>query len=180
MLKAFGLSDKTVKKQGSKPLVPQREFMNAEIQRLADKHGLENEQVQAAIWVGIRGELLGLETDSRGQYPAQDYIDAMQDSLVQLSFETRPGLATKHFPETDPRNNPDIKIVELADLHARLSPVLGDNGGDAIAQALDLVSPDLFEAPGSFVEEGQMTVSPGTQLETYAPQAKGGPKNLDS
>ena len=35
--------------------------MNAEIQRLADKHGLENEQVQAAIWVGIRGELLGLE-----------------------------------------------------------------------------------------------------------------------
>ena len=35
--------------------------MNAEIQRLADKHGLENEQVQAAIWVGIRGELLGLK-----------------------------------------------------------------------------------------------------------------------
>ena len=180
MLKAFGLSAETIKKQGSKPLVPQREFMNAEIQRLADKHGLENEQVQAAIWVGIRGELLGLEIDSRGQYPAQDYIDAMQDSLAQLSFETRPGLATKHFPETDPRNNPDIKIVELADLHARLSQaVLGDNGGDAIAQALDLVSPDLFEAPGSFVEEGQMTVSPGTQLETYAPQAKGGPKNLD-
>ena len=180
MLKAFGLSDKTVKKQGSKPLVPQREFMNAEIQRLADKHGLENEQVQAAIWVGIRGELLGLETDSRGEYPAQDYIDAMQDSLAQLSFETRPGLATNHFPETDPRNNPDIKIVELADLHSRLSQaVLGDNGGDAIAQGLDLISPDLFEAPGSFVEEGQMTVSPGTQLETYAPQAKGGPKNLD-
>ena len=72
--------------------------MNAEIQRLADKHGLENEQVQAAIWVGIRGELLGLETDSRGEYPAQDYIDAMQDSLAQLSFETRPGLATKTFP----------------------------------------------------------------------------------
>ena len=47
---------------------------------------------------------------------------------------------------------------------------------DAIAQTLDLVSPDLFEAPGSFVEEGQMTVSPGTQLETYAPQAKGGPR----
>ena len=180
MLKAFGLSDKTVKKQSSKPLVPQREFMNSEIQRLADKHGLEVEQVQAAIWVGIRGELLGLETDSRGEYPAQDYIDAMQDSLAQLSFETRPGLATNHFPETDPRNNPDIKIVELADLHSRLSQaVLGDNGGDAIAQGLDLVSPDLFEAPGSFVEEGQMTVSPGTQLETYAPQAKGGPKNLD-
>ena len=180
MLKAFGLSDETVKKQGGKPLVPQREFMNGEIQRLADKHGLEVEQVQSAIWVGFRGELLGLEIDSRGEYPAQDYIDAMQDSLAQLSFETRPGLATNHFPETDPRNNPDIKIVELADLHARLSQaVLGDNGGDAIAQGLDLISPDLFEAPGSFVEEDQMTVSPGTQLETYAPQAKGGPKNLD-
>ena len=180
MLKAFGLSDETVKKQGGKPLVPQREFMNGEIQRLADKHGLEVEQVQSAIWVGFRGELLGLEIDSRGEYPAQDYIDAMQDSLAQLSFETRPGLATNHFPETDPRNNPDIKIVELADLHSRLSQaVLGDNGGDAIAQGLDLISPDLFEAPGSFVEEDQMTVSPGTQLETYAPQAKGGPKNLD-
>ena len=180
MLKAFGLSDETVKKQGGKPLVPQREFMNGEIQRLADKHGLEVEQVQSAIWVGCRGELLGLEIDSRGEYPAQDYIDAMQDSLAQLSFETRPGLATNHFPETDPRNNPDIKIVELADLHSRLSQaVLGDNGGDAIAQGLDLISPDLFEAPGSFVEEDQMTVSPGTQLETYAPQAKGGPKNLD-
>ena len=162
MQRAFGYT-----KTGS-PTKAQIEFITAEVERLADEFGYENEEVQAAIWVAYksqnpeRGKPVQKQIfDGVERYPADDYVEALGENLSQISLETRPSVDSNHMPEVE-----SADPALLAKFHVDMSEAfLNEAGADEVALFYNIISPDLFEAPGYY--EG--AVSPGTQVEIASP-----------
>jgi len=158
MQRAFGYT-----KTGS-PTKAQINFITAEIERLADEFGYENEEVQAAIWVAYKSQDTGVEKqifDGVERYPADDYVEALGENISQISLETRPSVDSNHMPEAQ-----SADPALLSKFHVDMSEIfLNEAGADEAALFYNIVSPDLFEAPGYY--EG--AVSPGTQVEIASP-----------
>lgn len=206
MQRAFGFA-----KANETPTAQQYEFITRETQRVATELGWEPHQVQAAIWVAMKGRSenpgvkkmteaksikegwMHYEVDpktgkrkrvvtdeikhienwlshslSHNLTPQDierakfDYADALQGNLGQVSWESKPGDTTNHFPQIF-----DAPYEQQTEYHVAISKAfLDDNGNDIIAQRLGIISPGDFEAPGFF--EG--VVSPGTQTEVALPR----------
>lgn len=140
------------------PSPRQYDFVQEEIERIADEMDWEPQQVQAAIWVAQKAKAKGVAAEEM----TFDYSDAAQNNLGQVSWESIPGRTTGHMSEVF-----DADYPILQDYHVQMSKAfLDENGNDIIAARLGILSPGDFEAPGFF--EGR--VSPGTQTLVLAPK----------
>lgn len=151
MARAFGFTNDA-------PTDAQYTFVQNEIQKISDQLGWEPQQVQAAIWTAQKARDEGTDVNAAGF----NYQDAINKSLGQISWESIPGETSNHMPEMF--NAPYEQVQEF---HVAISKALQDeDGSDAIANALGILSPGIIEAPGFF--DGR--VSPGSQTEVALPK----------
>ena len=157
MMRSFGY-DKDA------PTTAQYDFVEREVNRLADQLGWEKQQVQAAIWTAAKARKEGTDIETA----KFDYSDAIQNNKAQISWESIPSRTSNHIPEIF-----DSPYEVQQEYHVAISKAfLDDDGYDLIARELGVPSTGEFEAPGYF--EGK--VSPGTQIEQLLPrQYKGKP-----
>ena len=163
MMRAFGFKGKNNKPYDGTPTDAQYKFVSDEVKKISDEFGWDNQQTQAAIWVGAKAK----SEKTPITKSAYDYADALNDNLAQVSSETIPGKTATHMLEMF-----DAPYQQQADFHVQTSKALQDeNGTEIIAKELRVPSPGDFEAPGYF--EGK--VSPGTQTKLAAPKLYKGP-----
>lgn len=147
MMRVFGFDT-------DNPSPQQYEFVENEVNRISEKLGWTNYQTQAAMWVVQKANKEGKSV----QEMSFDYKDALENTLGQISWETKPSASSGHMAEIF-----DAPMEQQAEYHYTMSKALtGDDGVDLIAKEFGLLSPGSFDAPGVF--EG--VLSPGTQ--TYA------------
>lgn len=140
------------------PSPKQYDFVEDEINRISNELGWNNYQTQAAIWVAQKA--------NRANKPVTemkfDYSDAINKTMGQISWETKPSASSGHLKEIF-----DAPMSEQTEFHYAMSKALtDDNGQDVIAKELGILSPGSFDAPGVF--EG--TISPGTQTQVLMPK----------
>lgn len=146
MVRAFGYKAEV-------PSPRQYDFVEQEVQKIANDLGWEQRQVQAAIWVAKKSQDEGTSLE----VSKYDFSDALKENLAQISWESKPGDTTNHMPEVK-----DATYEQLQEYHVAVSKAfLDQDGNDIIAKELGLLTPGNFEAPGYF----EQTVSPGTQTE---------------
>ena len=161
MMRALGYKNEN-------PNPSQYEFVQNEINKIANKLGWTPYQTQAAIWV--------MQKANKEQKPvvdmAFDYKDALDQNYGQISWETKPSQTSGHMKEIF-----DAPMNEQAAYHYAISKALTDDKGvDLISQEFGLLSPGSFDAPGVF--EG--VLSPGTQTYALMPRKyKGGVGEVD-
>ena len=157
MMRSFGYNKDV-------PTTAQYDFVEREVNRLADQLGWEKQQVQAAIWTAAKARKEGTDIATA----KFDFNDAIQNNKAQISWESIPSKTSNHIPEIF-----DSSYEVQQEYHVAISKAfLDDDGYDLIARELGVPSTGEFEAPGYF--EGK--VSPGTQIEQLLPrQYKGKP-----
>ena len=147
MMRVFGFKSEN-------PSTQQYEFVENEVNRIANKLGWTPYQTQAAMWVVQKANKEGKSVKDM----SFDYKDALERSLGQISWETKPSATSGHLKEIF-----DAPMEQQGEYHFAIAKALtGDDGIDLIAKDVGLLSPGSFDAPGVF--EG--VLSPGTQ--TYA------------
>ena len=151
MMRVFGFKTEN-------PTTQQYEFVENEVNRIANKLGWTPYQTQAAMWVVQKANKEGKSVKDM----SFDYKDALERSLGQISWETKPSATSGHLKEIF-----DAPMEQQAEYHFAIAKALtGDDGVDLIAKDVGLLSPGSFDAPGVF--EG--VVSPGTQTLALMPK----------
>ena len=151
MMRVFGFKSEN-------PSTQQYEFVENEVNRIANKLGWTPYQTQAAMWVVQKANKEGKSVKDM----SFDYKDALERSLGQISWETKPSATSGHLKEIF-----DAPIEQQGEYHFAIAKALtGDDGVDLIARDVGLLSPGSFDAPGVF--EG--VVSPGTQTLALMPK----------
>ena len=161
MMRVFGFDS-------DNPTPAQYEFIENEVNRISNKLGWTPYQTQAAMWVVQKANKEGKSVKEM----SFDYKDALENTLGQISWETKPSASSGHMAEIF-----DAPLNEQAEYHYTMSKALtGDDGVDLIAKEFGLLSPGSFDAPGVF--EG--VLSPGTQTYALMPKKyKGQPGEVD-
>ena len=151
MMRVFGFKSEN-------PSTQQYEFVENEVNRIANKLGWTPYQTQAAMWVVQKANKEGKSVKDM----SFDYKDALERSLGQISWETKPSATSGHLKEIF-----DAPMEQQAEYHFAIAKALtGDDGVDLIAKDVGLLSPGSFDAPGVF--EG--VLSPGTQTLALMPK----------
>ena len=151
MMRVFGFDS-------DNPTPAQYEFIENEVNRISNKLGWTPYQTQAAMWVVQKANKEGKSVKDM----SFDYKDALEGTLGQISWETKPSASSGHMAEIF-----DAPMNQQAEYHYTMSKALtGDDGVDLIAKDFGLLSPGSFDAPGVF--EG--VVSPGTQTLALMPK----------
>lgn len=161
MMRVFGFDS-------DNPTPAQYEFIENEVNRISNKLGWTPYQTQAAMWVVQKANKEGKSVKEM----SFDYKDALENTLGQISWETKPSASSGHMAEIF-----DAPLNQQAEYHYTMSKALtGDDGVDLIAKEFGLLSPGSFDAPGVF--EG--VLSPGTQTYALMPKKyKGQPGEVD-
>ena len=161
MMRVFGFDT-------DNPSPQQYEFVENEVNRISEKLGWTNYQTQAAMWVVQKANKEGKSVADM----SFDYKDALEKTLGQISWETKPSATSGHFNEIF-----NAPIEQQAEFHHAMSKALtGDDGVDLLAKEFGLLSPGSFDAPGVF--EG--VISPGSQTYALMPKKyKGNPGEVD-
>ena len=151
MMRVFGFDS-------DNPTPAQYEFIENEVNRIANKLEWTPYQTQAAMWVVQKANREGKSVKDM----SFDYKDALEGTLGQISWETKPSASSGHMAEIF-----NAPMNQQAEYHYTMSKALtGDDGVDLIAKDFGLLSPGSFDAPGVF--EG--VVSPGTQTLALMPK----------
>ena len=166
MMRAFGFED-----FDGTPTEAQYNTVSNEIKNILGKAreidpSYDINQIQAAIWVGAKAKKVGSMDKA-----LFNYQNAIENNLGQISWESAPGGSLNHLIGFG-----DLPYKDRQEYHVEASKIfLDDKGNDILAQAIGVLTPNEFEAPGHYMDE----VNPGSQTEVIIPKGYKETKALD-
>lgn len=166
MMRAFGFED-----FDGTPTEAQYNTVSNEIKNILGKAreidpSYDINQIQAAIWVGAKAKKVGSMDKA-----LFNYQNAIENNLGQISWESAPGGSLNHLVGFG-----DLPYKDRQEYHVEASKIfLDDKGNDILAQAIGVLTPNEFEAPGHYMDE----VNPGSQTEVIIPKGYKETKALD-